>query len=390
MKRINAQQMNVGSLYSPLSEMVELTAVGGRSLEQWHYVNEGVYYPNRRSSALTLRPVIRVADPDTSRTYTPTITGSLWYYRRHGETSWTQVTNTTESADEPFTVKSNNDLVVRANYTVELLCEIIYADPRNSMSVNTSAQTTLVTNEDAESVYNVHIYTGAGGYEYSPLTEDSSLKTFKAMATLGFKDVTDDVIFQWFTLPDGMAVPAGSVDGLVPIDTNDPAYVSGQGTKTLVLDAMYADSYPIILRMKRSASAPGLEPCRDRAHMVWRIPAIKGEVYSPQGNAVKGDSAGDMTFKPIYTTNLGTVSDDKVKDHLIIDWSRRSSAGSFSKVGTGPSIKQKVKDIRTNGTTSTLMQAEAYLRGPYRQVVQDGNNVIIEIDGVTYNVVERE
>lgn len=395
MKRIRSSQMDIPSLASPLNEIVELQCVGGRSLEQWHYMTPDVYYPNRRTSALTLRPVVRVSDTDTARTYTPALTGSLWYYRRHGDTSWTQVTNTTESLDAPFTVKSNHDLVVRANFTTEIRCDMIYADPRTSGSVNTSAHVTLITNEDADSVYNVHIITGKAGYEYSPLTEESSRKTFLASATLGSSVVTDNVLFQWYTSVDGQEVL---------ISTSDPVYVSGQGTSTLVLDALFADKYPVILRMKRDASAL-LEPCRDQLNMMWRVPTVFGDIYSPQGNSVKNTDSGQKEFGVLYRTNTGDISADKISDHLIIKWSRRNSAGAYSSVGVGPSIRQAVDNLRTNGDTSTLMQAEAYLRGPYVQVVQNAPHletaqvtqvmngssyrVIIEVNSVKYLVTQQ-
>lgn len=388
--------MDVRSVSSPINEIVMLQVVGDRSLEQWHYLTPDVYYPNRRSSALTLRPTVYVSDADNARTYEPTLTGTLWYYRRHGDSSWIQVTNTTESSDAPFTVKPNHDLVVRANFTTEIRCDIIYADPRNSSSVNTSACVTLITNEDADSVYNVHITTGKAGYEYSPLTEDSSHKTFLAKATLGNNDVTGEVLFQWYTSVDGQEVLIG---------TDDPAYVSGQGTSTLVLDALFADKYPVILRMKRDASAL-LEPCRDQLHMLWRVPAVFGEIYSTQGNSVKNTDSGEREFRVLYRTNTGDIPDEKKKQNLIIKWSRRNSAGAYSAVGVGPDIRQPVDNLRTNGDTSTLMQAEAHLRGPYVRVVQDAPHletakvtqimngssyrVIIEVNGVKYSVTQEE
>lgn len=383
MKRINANQMNVDTLYSQLNELVEIKSVGGRSLEMWHYVNANTYYPDRPRTPLLLRPTITVTDPDTGMVYTPAITSSLWKYRLENSESWTQITNTSPGADKPFTIYSNHDLEVRATFTAELLCELIYADPRNLKSVSTSVYATIVTNVDADSVYNVHITTGASGYEYSPLTDDSSLKTFIASAVLGVHDMTDEVVFQWYTVRDGSETLIGS---------DDPAYVSGQGTRTLVLDALYADSYPVILRMKPSASAE-LEPCRDQLHMLWRISPTSCSVMSPQGDSVREHTSGVMEFRPVLHTNKGLVSDAKIREHLIVKWSRRNSAGAFAAVGMGPSISQPAANMRTDGSTSTLMQAEVFLRGPYCRVIQDALvtetwNVVITVSGVKYNVVQ--
>ena len=49
--------------------------------------------------------------------------------------------------------------------------------------------------------------------------------------------------------------------------------------------------------------------------------------------------------------------------------------------------------MRTDGSTSTLMQAEVFLRGPYCRVIQDALvtetwNVVITVSGVKYNVVQ--
>ena len=390
MKRISASQMTVDTLYSPLSELVAITSVGGRSLEQWYYLTAGVYDPNRITTPLTLRPSVTCTDPDTGTVYSINMSAATttvrWYYREHSQTSWTAITNTTESGSAPYTVKSNGDLVVRENKTVELRCEITYADPRTNNLISTSATETIVTNTDADSVYNVHITCDEGGTEYSPLTESSSLKTFHARATLGNSNVTNSVVFQWYTKSGGREVPFGS--------ETDPitAYVSGQGTPTLVVDALYGEEIPIILRMKRTAQSASLEPCSAETVVTWRIPPLRGEVYSEQGSAVKNGDSGLREFKPMYNTSTGTIEDEKVREHMLIKWSRRNSAGAFQEVGWGPSIKQDVSQLKTNGQTSTLMQAEAYLKGPYAAVIQRINGVdyLVVMDGNNKQIIERK
>lgn len=376
MKKISASQMTVDSLYSPLSELVSIASVGDLPLEQWYYVTAGVYYPDHTTNPLLLRPQVTCTDPDTGQAYiiAMTISKVRWYYREYEQTAWTEITNTTESGNEPYTIRSNGDLSVRANKTVELRCDISYADPRTNNSLKTTAYQTLVTNVDADSVYSVHITSDKGGTEYSPLTENSSRKTFHAKATLGNSDVTGSVLFQWYTvIGNGQEVLFGS--------EGEPltAYVSGQGTPTLVVDALYGEEIVVILRMKRNASSP-LQPCRDQTVVNWRVAALTSEVYCSNGSAVKASDTGRMEFRPIFNTNVGTLDDSKVNEHLLIKWSRRNSAGAFSEVGWGPTITQDVSELRTNGQTSTLMQAEAYLKGPLAAVIH-------RINGVDYLVV---
>lgn len=398
MKRISASQMNVDTLFSPLSEMLEIVSVGDRSLEQWYYVTAGVYYPDRTTNPLLLRPVITCTDPDTHAVYSINMSAAtttvMWYYRRPDQTEWTYIA----SGGTDFIVSANGDLTVRACYTAELRCEISYADPRTNNTLSTSGTKTIVTNVDADSVFSVRITAGEGGTDYSPLTESTvengavatnSRKTFHANAYLGSTDVTDSnsVVFQWYTLnASGQEVPFGSEGEPVT------AYVSGQGTKTLVVDAMYGENITIILRLRKNAAGAQLQPCRDELLLTWRIPPVTGDVYSEQGAAVKNGDSGMMEFRPRISTNTGTVSDEVVSEHMLVKWSRRNSAGAFQEVGWGPSIKQDVSQLRTNGQTSTVMQAEAYLKGPYAAVIQRINGVdcLVVMDGTNKQIIERK
>lgn len=420
MKKVALSHMNVDTQFAALSELVEIISPDGRPLSQ--FVSHGfdtsgnrkdTYKPDRYTNPLTLRPKVNVTDPDEQKTYTPTLTSVLWYVNKQSQgttttvttlpdgTRWYQVTNTTEQ-NGYYTVKANGDLIVKKNIpentdTVNnaetVLCMITYADPRTAASVQTSSTAILSTNLDSSAVYDVNIL-AAKVISYDPLDSSynpnnpNSLKTITAKAYHGKTDVTSSVYFEWYGLDSGHTTETKIDDTTNPFMCYQVATQpsgKGQGKSSIVLDAMYADSLTIILRIRESSSSP-LLPCRDTVSLMWKVPDIDCQPYSEEG-AMSRETIKQMTFKPILNAQgLGTLSDSTVKDNFLFEWKRRNSAGSYSTVQWGPDVTLKKDQLTTTNKTSTLVEANVYLKGKLVPVVQDGKMVMQ--DGKV--VVERQ
>ena len=316
--RINSSQMNVDTQFAPLDELTQIISVDGRPLSQWYDAQNGTYLPDRTTNPLTLRPVVQATDPDTQKKYSPTFVTVIWY-QREGNGSEQQITNTVESQNAPYTVKTTGDLVVRKNVTnaapVTLRCVIIYQDPRMAVNVQTEAQVVLTTNLDSSARYDVYIQTPKV-VEFNPLSGETSSKTIAAKATLGEEDATSSVIFEWYALDRGHSSEM-KID-----NTDDPfiCYVSGQGTASLVIDALYCDNLTVICRIKKSASA-SLEPCRDTVSVLWKVPSIDAVIQGDNG-AMARETIDTMNFTVNYNAaqGIGSLSDEVIADNFAIRW----------------------------------------------------------------------
>jgi len=390
MKRINSTQMNVSSQgYAPLDELVQIESIGGRLLQQWYYVNSNLYYPDRETNALLLRPSVQLTDPDTSTKYNANIISVLWYYAFGSRSEAVITTNTADY----FTIYENGDLEVSKNVDPQnpllLRCRITYSDPRTSENIVTEKSLTLTTNQDASEVFNLRIL-ARDGDRFSPLNGDSPTKRFLAKAYLGDQDITNTIYqFKWFAYDDSKVE--------VPIETMI-CYKSGQNTAMLTIDADYAEQITIILRMKVNQSDSDLQPCRDSITMSWLIPKMRSDVYSEQGDTVNQGTSVNKTFKVRHVTSKGVIPENIVNKYLSVQWAKRNSEGGYSDIGTGPEITLAPGEMRNENKTSTLVKADTYLKGQYatvigydsyvyrngvltgvgnaKQVVQDGKNLI--------------
>ena len=392
MKRINSTQMNVSSQgYAPLDELVQIESVGGRLLQQWYYVNSNLYYPDRETNALLLRPTIQLTEAGHVTKYEARIITVLWFYT-FGNGTETQITS---SSPEYFKLHDNGDLEVRKDVEPQnpltLRCKVRYADPRTDENIDTEKSITLTTNQDASEVFNVHII-ARDGDRFSPLNGDSPTKRFLAKAYLGDRDITDTIYqFKWYAYDENQVE--------VPIETL-MCYKSGQNTALLTIDADYTEQITIILRMKVNSTDTKLQPCRDSVTLSWMIPKLRTDVYSEQGDTVNQHTSVNKTFKVRHITSAGEIPQNIVDKYLSVEWAKRNSAGGYTNIGSGPQVTLTPGEMRNNNKTSTLVKADTYLKGQFAMVigydsykiingVLTGQGAAKQVMSGTKNVIER-
>lgn len=376
-KRLNVPQPAViNTELAPFDENFEIVANG--QLEQWYYDNNNAYAPNRSVTPLILTPTITVYDPDNERSFVPAFATVSWFALEYnsgtGTYAETQITNVDDSAVADYVIVGNT-LKVKKNvsytHAVQIKCKANYIDPRDAgITYRVEKIVTLSTNRDASVVYPKLDVATPPSMSYNPLTDDSSQFTFVATATQGGSDVTDNLYYEWYAI-DGNAE--------VLVETM-PWYVSGQHTKTLVVDVMYGDDIKIVLRAKGSSTEQSLYPSRAHRYIMWVIPDIETNVVSENGGAVRADTE-NMKFSVIVNVKERQLTDEKINDNLRFNWKyRKSTQSTESDAGWGRETVIDAVSLRNTygaGTSlaSTIVFPYVYLLGALEVVTHNGQTV---------------
>lgn len=371
-------------LQTELASMTEnFSIVADGSLEQWYYFNDGIYLPDRSAgSHLTLTPLMQAFDPDTETTYTPNFSAVSWYALENG--TETEITNTTDSTEAQYVKLNTGQLRVKKNVSsdaaVTIRCVATYIDPRLLGVYGTvEAQVLLSTNRDATIVFpTINIETSQTVF-YRPLTESTSQKTFTASVMQGDRDITSSSYVRWYYVQG-----TGQNMTNVAIDTL-PCYVSGQGTSTLVLDALYA--YDLTIVAKAAPNSTSEEwVTKDTVRMTWDTPKLDGITYCDNGSAVRVNT-DRMYFGLNLNMRHQIVPDAKIQAHLVYKWYQRMANQSEAYkvvIGWGHKVGRNGEDLLNNSSPRTaLVWPEIHLLSEYQRVVF-GNDVVKDNGDILY------
>lgn len=376
-KRLNIPQPAViNTELAPFDENFEVVANG--QLEQWYYDNDNTYAPNRTITPLILTPTITVYDPDNRRTFSPAFSTVAWFSLEYNSSTGTfvetRITNVDDSAVADYVIVGNT-LKIKKNvsYTraVQIKCVANYIDPRDSgITYTVEYVTTLSTNRNATVEYPKLDIATPRSLSFNPLTDDTSQFSLTAMAMQGGNDVTDNLYYVWYAVSNGVEVLADTMLW----------YVSGQNTKTLVVDALYGDDIQIVLRAKGSVSEASLYPSRANRSIMWVIPDIDTNVLSENGGAVRADTE-QMSFDVIVNVKGRQLTDEKIAEHLRFNWKyRQSTLSTENDAGWGRRITIDASNLRNvygSGTSlaSTIVFPYVYLMGAYEIVTHNNETV---------------
>lgn len=375
-RRINISEPAViDTDLTPLSDKFQLEP--SDSVEQWVYGNDNTYSPNRTQTPLILTPVISVVDMDSGTAYTPAISNVHYYVLEYNASTFqweeTLVSTVSPGTDADYYILENtNKLVVRKNVSptsgVTIRCEAYYVDPRDAnVTYHVEDSVMLSANQDATAIYPVIDVREQKTTEYNPFTDASSQFSFHASASIDGSDVSAATLFQWY------AVSAGTE---VLIDTL-PCYVSGQGTATLVVDAMYAEDLTIVLRAKADAQAP-LYPCKVFRSLMWFIPKIDAKSVCTNGAAVRNSGGSLMHFECLLKMRGRDLTDD-MRKHLAFKWIAKkinpANPSDGDLVGWSPTIDMTNAQLINTTAYSTHVKAEVYLLSALKPVTYLGEQV---------------
>lgn len=404
-KKLSISQPTVINLeLSPLSDTFWLDT-NGEKLEQWYYENTGIYSPDRETTPLTITPKISVVDTLTSTKYTSvSISNASWYVLEYTENGWEEKEVEVSAPPSQLNVfmrrypyvKCLNQLHVTKNNPsadkpITIRCVVTYIDPRDSGKMyNVESSVVLSTSVDAKVVYPQIQILSPKTTTFNPLESDSSIYTFSAIANWdgvpyeeGEVEGSERGEFEWYGVNDsGEELKVESF----------PYYVSGQGTDTLEVDAMYSENLQVVLRIKRHADDTKPLPPKANAIIAWSIPPIQGTIVSENGNALRGTSE-KFSFYTIVSTNTGVVSEEKIKDNLRFQWKKRPatakktgatvspSTETFVNLGWGERIEIKADDMMSFGGTrkssSAMITNDIYLLGAYANLQYNGEDITL-------------
>lgn len=140
-----------------------------------------------------------------------------------------------------------------------------------------------------------------------------------------------------------------------------PWYVSGQGTDTLTVDAMWGEEINVVLRCTKHSATDELSPSKAYAAVTWRIPDVDTHVVSKNGGAVRSDS-NTFVFEPICNVKGQTLSTTVINEHLRFQWMyRKSNSTVENEVGWGTTVTLNATDIvNATGVAGKLPSTTVY------------------------------
>ena len=368
----------VEHLIQPKGVVFEVRNLGGE-LTQWYYQNGNTWEPTRKGTAstvaqpLTLKPVLSLIHPETGEKVTPSYT-CYWYTSDSPD----PITNTTDDANANYVLMDSGrqlmikrDVMPNAPVRVELHLE--YAEPESGKLHKLHWADTLTANFKADTTYSLH-WVSEPRQVYNPVGGGSSNKTFQMKAILGDVDVTSNVKFFWYWV-NGSGTE-------VAIDQH-LAYVSGQGTATLVVDALKAQYLAIHCKIGKTTSAVSpTEPVVAKASVRWRLPQLRGHADTPNGLARRqSEKTKEFQLAVQAGGRAGMVPDAVRKANFLTRWEKQEN-GVVTTVAYGDNPGIDVSSIQ-----SAVIRPVPSLLGPDEAVIADDGVAIIADDGVA--VTER-
>ena len=386
-RKLNTTQpMVLDIMYAPLNENFEILPQSVNSpTEQWYYANDNTYVPDRNTNPLILVPTLQVQDIDTGVVSTPVMNWAKWFLLNSATGAYDIEITTTQSQVNSYYLSTtggvlDGKLVVTKNVpydaSVSILCKYSYLDPRDNTTHEITETIALATNRDATvTMPTIVIAMTEDGSKYNPITDDTNSQfTFKAQVLKDGEDITSTSTIRWYASENGgneTLINELASDGF----NKFLCYVSGQGTDTLVVDAMYTENITIIARVVKDATQTPivLYPTKDFATLQWDVVNLDAITTSRNSSAVRTDTES-MEFYNIINVRHNEVSDALKQKHLRVNWMRRVKNGNSDvDLGWGQSVTISGNALR--GSSSTRVFSNIYLRGALERITHNGETI---------------
>lgn len=357
----SVQPQTVTTSFTPLNSTFRLVEQGG-SLSQFYYTNANVYIPNRATTPMMLAPKLYVIDPDQviSNGDKSSQLTVQWFEN-----------NAVISTNSNYTVNADGTLTVMKNVLpsapVTISCKATFTDTRNGVQI--IFEDSVILKSYSKSDENVTISLDKDvACLYNPI-KDSKTIEINASLKLGANDVpTANAAYWWY-------IVTGNTEAL--ITETDAAYVSGQGTAKLTLNAEMIDKLQVKVK---GAYYDGVKPSSPVDTKIaagttvkWSMPGtVSARVESPNGEALRANMSS-MTFKVIIYDNTQEITN--AASLFSVRWYRKSTGagGKAIEVGSGLSVTIPAAELRgSNGVHMEVWPEIADLGCFYEAT--DGNN----------------
>ena len=368
--RVKPQPLAIVTKYTPLVTRFGIVSEGG-SRTQFYYTNDGTYIPSRTVTPLKLKAWLNVVDPDGiipngEKSSAMTVT---WYEGSYS----TQITASTSG----YTLNSDGTLLVKKNVApstpIQILVRAVYIDTRNANTLVYEDRITLNSVNKTDSSLTIKV-DQPNKITFDPMADNENV-AIKAQLLLGNNAVEDAHAKYWWYLVNG------GVETLIDQVETAIEYVSGQGSKTLNVNAMYTNFS--IFRVKAAyysgivpTAPPDNAPYADVA-LVYKLPMVTAEVYSPNGSTLRSTESA-KTFICKLRTNNRILTDEEVSEHFLIKWYKRPivAGGTVSHVSDGASISIKATDLKLTNRQAMNIYPEVFSRGAYGYVADASGKAI--------------
>lgn len=384
----------------PLTDMFDI--VPSDSLEQWYYVNDGTYSPNRVDTPLLLTPSIRAVDESSGQIYNPGFQNVAWYVLTPGNTTDYSASDTlwpgkgfvriTAVADGsnvdyycPSTSNPNFALVVKKNVPppsgstggVTLCCVATYIDPRDSgVTYMVRKVVSLATSQDA-SVSDLKVCLQCPpSQKFNVFTSPSSIYEFKAVLQgADNQNVTASHYIEWYGIV-GDSTTEVLLNTLPCYTQCTQASGKGQGTDTVRIDAMYAEKISVVCKVRKTtSSSSALQKEKAYASVIWDYPKIDAMTVCRNGSSVDSNNR-TMTFETVVNIKGATLSDAQKLANLLINYLRRvSTSSTYTNMGWGQTVTENSNTVKQTTSYSTPVHSEVYMLGAYEEVTENGEVV---------------
>jgi hypothetical protein len=299
-------------LYQPLIVSLSMDEIGGSTTQHKNNVSGG-FDPDRTMFPLILRPRLVVKDPDhvlQDGDYTSALIDTRWYIGN--DENGSRITTVTPG----FTIGAYGELLVGCNVEpsvpVNLYFTCAYIDTRTLRVFRQSVLVTLTTVLSTELNLDISL-DAARTMPVNPF-KHQALRTVTATFRNGRDTVTDsEAIYLW-------KVRDGVTRQLRAITTDDLFYISGQGTRSLVIDRRFIDRELIQIEACHTSDPSRKVYAQTKAYRCYgqwdeRVVITRGKyirpdtgqieaqacVDTPRGQVVNPQDYFDITH--IFTTN---------------------------------------------------------------------------------------
>lgn len=386
MKKINniSAPLTITTRRPTVTSEFSIKVAGGGSLTQAEDTtySPSLYEPDRSIFPLILEPAFSAIDDSTKESLS-TNAVYKWYVNEVVET-WD---SSKEEGLVPETLISGNyylekdaesgiptgRLVITKNVdyltTVTIFCIVNYTDSIHSAIYKEEQHILLTTENKPEDFYDVNMLTPSP-IIYNPFgdfteEETDSTISIKADVTKGKEHLDEEQLagikFFWY------------FDDIPVEESGSSAYVSGQGTDTLVIDADYADmlTIKVMIANNPSASEPNVHALDEKV-LKWEYPQITVEPYSLSGSAVK-NSEGEKVFMPFVKVNGHDLAEAKWKKYMRLQWvSKDTATGVETERGWGEVAIINNSELYSKDTAINI---NAFLLGPLEKVTMNEEEI---------------
>lgn len=396
-KLINpAPPVNITTSRKPPTVTLQIMQVDAQPLTQSQDKVNNLWSPDRYGEvALILEANFQAYDPETggALSVTPEITWYLNQVKTWDGTNGELAIDDQQTSDVNYRLETavvddvrvtTGRLVVRQNIDylspAKVICIVKYTGIEGASDYEIEDSVLLTSENKPEEFYALHLRQ-VNNVKYRPLKDTTSQRTlevdvYRGNAKLG-ASALNGMKFFWYKKESSDADWV-----LVPTTGLFPSYVSGQYTKTLVIDAdcLLQCRFKVMAATTADAAEPNI-PSFATCIVQWVLPDIEAEPTSIGGSSVSVSDT-QRQFEAILRVDGKDISDADRAELIRLNWkSKPTNSATITDRGWTDSPTIAASELRRTGGENVAVWPEVYLLGPYEIITDDNDEPLIDDSG---------